>query len=238
LELWPGIFFRGQRVIELFGAAFAPFTVALIVMLAIGALELVSLLIGFSPSGAVEFMLPEVDAKVDVAVPDAGGVDGIQAFSPLSATLGWLSVGRVPILVLLVIFLTAFALAGYIVQWAAASAFGTPLNAWLAAIPAVAGGAYAMRHVGRWLGSIFPRDHTEAASQKDLIGSYATIIRGAAKRGQPAEAKTYDLRGRTHYVLIEPDDAATTYGAGARVFIVGQDKNIYRAVTKIKAQEE
>ena len=40
-----------------------------------------------------------------------------------------------------------------------------------------------------------------------MVGSYATIIRGEAKRGQPAEAKTYDLRGRTHYVLIEPDDA-------------------------------
>jgi hypothetical protein len=205
-------------------------------MLAIGAVELIALLIGFSPSGAVESVLPEVDMP-EVDVPDIGGAEGVQALSPLSATLGWLSVGRVPILVLLVIFLTTFGLSGYILQWAVASAFGGPLNAWLAAIPALAAGIYGMRHLGRWLGRIFPRDHTEAASQKDLVGSYATIIRGEAKKGQPAEAKTYDLRGRTHYVLIEPQDAEATYGAGARVFIVEQDKNIYRAVTKLKARE-
>ena len=36
--------------------------------------------------------------------------------APLSATLGWLSVGKVPILVLFVIFLATFGLAGYLIQ--------------------------------------------------------------------------------------------------------------------------
>ena len=236
--------------IDLFSGDLAPFTVALIVMLAIGAIELLSLVIGFSPSSSIESVLPEVeipDLEVpdvdvpDVDVPDApdANVDiaGGSALGPLSAILSWFSVGRLPILILFVIFLTAFALTGYLIQGLARSLIGSPLNAWIAVIPALAGGAYSTRHIGRWLGRIFPRDHTEAASQKELIGSYATIIRGEAKRGQPAEAKTTDLRGRTHYVLIEPNETETTYAAGDRVFIVGKDKNIYRAVTRLQTQQ-
>jgi hypothetical protein len=225
--------------IDLFSGELAPFTLALIVMLAIGAIELLSLIVGFSPSSSIESVLPEVEVP-DVDVPDAPGADpglGGANLGPLSALLGWLSVGRLPILILFVIFLTAFALTGYLVQGLARSAIGSPVNAWIAVMPALAGGAYATRHIGRWLGRIFPRDHTEAASQKELIGSYATIIRGEAKRGQPAEAKTTDLRGRTHYVLIEPSEAETTYTAGDRVFIVGKDKNIYRAVTRLQTQQ-
>ena len=119
-----------------------------------------------------------------------------------------------------------------------AGSMGATLNAWLAAVPAFVVGAYSTRHLGRWLGRIFPRDHSEAASQRDLIGSYATILRGEARHGQPAEAKTTDLRGRTHYVLVEPKDETTIYSAGDRVFIVGKDRNIYRAITRITSQKE
>lgn len=203
-------------------------------MLAIGVLEVVSLLIGFSPSGSIEDALPDVPDTDVPDAPDAGGAE----LNSFTQVLGWLSVGRLPLLMLFVIFLTAFGLSGWIVQWIAERAIGFPINAWLAAIPALIAGAYATRHIGRWLGRIFPRDQTEAASQKELIGSYATVIRGEARRGQPAEAKTTDLRGRSHYILLEPDDPALTYEAGSRVFIVGQDKNIYRAVTRISKPQE
>jgi hypothetical protein len=203
-------------------------------MLAIGAVELGSLLIGFSPSSSIESMLPEVDVP-DLDAP-GDGLDSVE-LGPLSAILSWFSVGRMPILVLLVIFLTAFGLAGWVVQ-AIAGTLGGPLNAWLAAVPALLAGAFATRHLGRWLGRIFPRDHSEAASQLELVGSYATVIRGEAKKGQPAEAKTTDLRGRTHYILLEPRDGDTSYAAGDRVFIVGKDSNIYRAVHRVSQPEE
>jgi len=70
------------------------------------------------------------------------------------------------------------------------------------------------------------------------VGSYATIIRGEAKQGQPAEAKTTDLRGRTHYILLEPGEAGMSYSAGDRVFLVGRDKNIYRAITRLTPPQE
>jgi hypothetical protein len=232
---------------ELFSAAFAPFTIALIVMLAIGVVELVSLLVGFSPSASIESALPDIDvpeiATPDLDVPELHAPDlpteslGHPEVGPLSLILGWFSVGRVPILVLLVIALTSFAVAGYVVQWTALGTLGFALNSGLASIPAAVAAAYSTRWLGRWLGRIFPKDQTEAASRRDLIGSYATIIRGTAAKGQPAEAKTTDLRGRTHYILLEPSEAAESYTAGDRVFIVGQDRNVYRAVSKLDTQQ-
>lgn len=196
-------------------------------MLAIGALELLSLFAGFSPSSSIESILPDVDP------PDLDGPDAIDALSPFSATLGWLSVGRVPILVLFIVFLASFGLAGYVIQNVALSALGFPLSGWIASVLAAFAGVFAMRHIGRWLGRIFPRTQSDAASQSEMVGSYATIIRGEAKRGQPAEAKAQDLRGRTHYVLIEPADDGMVYTSGDRVFLVGRERNIYRAITRI-----
>lgn len=216
-------------------------------MLAIGVIELVALLVGFSPSASIESALPDIDIP-DIDVPEIAGPDlhapdlhgaelsHIEA-GPLSLILGWFSVGRVPILVLFVIALTSFAVAGYVVQWTALGALGFALHAGLASIPAVIAAGYSMRWLGRWLGRVFPKDHTEAASRQDLVGSYATIIRGTAAKGQPAEAKTTDLRGRSHYILLEPNEAAETYTAGDRVFIVGREKNVYRAVTKLDTQQ-
>ncbi len=211
-------------------------------MLAIGVIELIALLVGFSPSASIESALPDIDVP-DLHVPELHAPDlhapelsHVEA-GPLSLILGWFSVGRVPILVLLVIALTSFAVAGYVVQWSALGTLGFALNAGLAAIPAAIAAAYSTRWLGRWLGRIFPKDHTEAASRQDLIGSYATVIRGTARQGEPAEAKTTDLRNRTHYILLEPSEAGQTYTAGDRVFIVGRDKNIYRAVTKLDTQQ-
>lgn len=222
---------RGDRTISFFSPELAPFSTALLVMLAIGVIELVALLFGVSPSSSIESLLPDVDPP-DLA--DVDGVEGVSAgLSPLSATLGWLSVGRVPILVLFVIFLTAFGLAGYLVQSAAASVFGSALPTWLAALPAALAGILSMRYGGQGLGRIFPRTQTDAASQAEMVGSYATVIRGEARIGQPAEAKTTDLRGRTHYVLIEPAEEADVYGTGTRVFLVKRERNIYKAITRI-----
>ena len=222
---------REGTPIELFSPDWAPFTVALIVMLAIGVIEAASLVIGFSPSASLESALPDID------VPDGPELSGAEV-GPLSAVLGWLSVGRLPLLILLVIFLTAFGLAGWGVQALATATIGGSVSAWVATVPALVGGAFATRHLGRWLGRIFPRDHSEVASQQELVGSFATIIRGVARKGQPAEAKAQDLRGRTHYLLLEPSEPGVTYGAGDRVFIVSKDRSIYRAVDRLPERED
>lgn len=217
-------------MLDFFAAGMAPFTVALLVMLGIGAIELVALLMGFSPSAAIDASLPDFDPpEVDV-----DGPDGAIELGPLSATLNWLSVGKVPFLVLLVIFLTSFGLGGYLVQAITTQLLGSMMPAWLAALPALTVAAYACRHLGAWFGRVFPQVETDATSQKDLVGGFATIIRGEARQGAPAEAKTKDGRGRTHYILVEPEEAGQALTAGRRVFLIRQQGNIYRAVTRVE----
>ena len=211
-----------------FSAEFAPFTIALIVMLAIGAIELAALLAGLSASSAVDSLLPDLDTNA----PDASGAE----LGPLSAVLSWLSFGRVPSLVALVLGLCGFAVGGLATQFAALGLVTTPIPAAMAAIPGFVAAAYSMRIGGRLLAPLFGAIHSDVASRDDFIGSFATIIRGTARQGFPAEAKTTDNRGVTHYVLIEPRDAAETFEADSRVFIVARQDNVYRAITKISSR--
>lgn len=220
-------------MIDLLAEGTAPFSIALLVMLGIGAIELVFLLIGLSPSAAIDSALPDLDAPdADLdGLPDDGGL------SPLSTLLSWLSVGQVPLLVLLVIFLTSFALTGLVLQGVVQAFAGAMLPAWLAAVPALAGGALACRHLGRLFARILPGVQTDAASQKDFLGNFATILRGESRRGLPAEAKIRDARGRTHYILVEPDEAEQVLPAGSRVFLIRQEGNVYRAVTRVQSNQ-
>ena len=97
-------------MLELLGASNnLPFTVALLVMLVIAAMEGVALLLGAGLSDVFDAMIPDMDIDLDVGV-DATGAS---AFTRL---LGWLHVGRVPVLMLLIVFLTAFGLIGLTLQ--------------------------------------------------------------------------------------------------------------------------
>lgn len=191
---------------------------------------MLTLLLGGSLSSAVDSLLPDFDLP---DAPELGGGD----LGPLSVVLSWLSFGRIPALMLLVIGLAGFSASGYSLQFAVLGAFGATLPAALAVLPAVAGAAYAMRWGGRLLDRLFG-DETEAASKDDLVGSFATIFRGTARPGLPAEAKTTDLRGRTHYVLVEPAPGEPELETGSRVFLVSRSSHVYRAVTRLPSPKD
>ncbi|MBK8183595.1 MAG: DUF1449 family protein [Candidatus Competibacteraceae bacterium] len=78
-----------------------PFTMAVMLLVAIAVVEGLALLVGMSLSGWIDHLIPDA----------AHGVEGLS-----DSWLGWLHVGKVPILVLLVVLLTAFALIGYIIN--------------------------------------------------------------------------------------------------------------------------
>lgn len=214
-------------MIEFFTPEAAPFTVSLIILVLLGVVELASLLVGFSPTGAVDASLPDLHADVDL---DAGHLD------VLSHALGWISVGKLPLLVVLVLLLAGFSISGYAVQLLAHGVLGAPLHVGVASTLAAGGALLCARYIGGALARVFPKDHSEAASQQEMIGAIATIIRGTASLGKPAEAKAKDLRGRTHYLLVEPDEADEIFAAGDAVLIVRQQGGSFRAVTKLKAQ--
>lgn len=215
---------------ELFAAPLLPFTVALLGVLAVAVLEAVSALAGHSLSAAVDDAVPdlsggahpEVGADVDAGVggADAGGAEGGFDGSPLGAVLGFLSFGRVPLLVLVILFLLGFGASGFGVQVATVALVGAPLPPALAAVPAIFGGGLFMRYLGRVIGRIIPKEETAAISRESFVGRMGVVSGGTARIGLPAQMRLTDEHGTTHYLLAEPDDEGEEYGPGTPVIVV------------------
>jgi membrane protein implicated in regulation of membrane protease activity len=178
-----------------------PFSVALLVMLMIGAVEALGL-------GASAVHL-DMHADVD------GGGD----------LLGWLGIGRVPLLMLFVVFLALFGLAGLAVQQ-----FAGPLSLWIA-VPAAIAAALPLTGLGaRGLARIMPGDETTAVGLDELVGRRGTITIGTARRGSPAQARVSDVHGQVHYVMVEPYDDDHSICQGDTVRLDRREGNIFIAV--------
>nr|WP_295888848.1 YqiJ family protein [uncultured Devosia sp.] len=208
---------------DVFASETAPFAVAIGLTLAIAFIELLGLLLGAQPSAMVDSALPDLDADI----PD-------MEVGPLSQSLSWLSFGKLPALVVLILILASFGLCGFALQEALRRTLGFALDPWLASVPAAIGAAFVTRHVGLAIARIMPKEETEAVSTKAFVGRVATVFRGVAGPGTPAEAKLTDIHGKTHYLLIEPDDGEPAMPEGSEVVIIRQQGPVYRAISKLK----
>lgn len=201
-----------------------PFTVSLVLMLAIGALEVVFSLFGPGLSDLIEAGLPDLDHDVPV---DGAGFEEV---TPLSRLLSWLRIGEVPLLMLLVVCLTAFGVIGLGIQFVAMSVFKTLLPGSLTAIGAFAAAVPCVRTGGGLLKAVLPKDETQAVSEDSFVGKIAIITSGQAAHGKPAEARLQDQYKQTHYVFIEPDDEAEVFPSGTTVLIVKKENSLFRAI--------
>lgn len=184
-----------------------PFSVALVLMLMIGAAELVGL-------GASSVHL---DVHADVHADGHGGAD----------LLGWLGIGKVPLLIVLTVLLAFFALLGIGLQQLATQLLGAPLSPWLAA-PAAFVAALPLTGVGaRGLARILPSDETTAIGLGALVGRRAEIVIGQARRGFPARARVRDVHGQTHYVMVEPTDDDIVLDAGVTALLVRREGELF-----------
>lgn len=206
---------------DLFAPETAPFAVALGLTLVIALIELASVLIGISASEAIDSVLP-----------DADGADF--ELGPLSQFINWLSFGRLPALIVLILITTSFGLGGYVFQEAMRRVFGFALEPVIASVPAAIVALFATHHAGHALGRIMPREETDAVSTADFIGRVATVFRGTASSGKPAEAKLTDIHGKTHYVLVEPDDREQLFAQGSEVVLVRREGPVFRAIIRLK----
>src|SRR5215813_8899398 len=129
-------------------ALFAPevwsFVVAALVMGSIAVIEGAALLIGFSAAHWLDSLLP---AGHDLA----GGIDG---------WLGWLHLGKVPVLVLLVVFLAGFALCGLTLNMGAHGITGAFVPVPVAVLVALPLSILGVRALGGRLAHIIPQDES------------------------------------------------------------------------------
>ncbi len=190
-----------------------PFGVGFGLIVGIALLEGFGMLVSMSPSNLIDDWLPDV----------AG--DGA-----LDRVLGWLHVGRVPALVLLLLFLTGYVLFGYSLQMVAQGLFGGYLPGWMAGLLAVPSGMATVRGLGSLIAHIVPRDETSAVSEQSLVGRVGVVTAGVARRGLAAQARVRDALGRSHYLMVEPDLDDEVFEEGAQVLVVRKAGAFYRCI--------
>lgn len=200
-----------------------PFAVALLVMLGLVGLELLSIFFGVGISEGIDrFVLSQVDLDPSGA-SHASGLETTASgdlHSPLSRFLAWLYVGRVPALMVLIVFLSAYGLLGLAVQAVALQFLSASLPAWIAGFVVLMPALPATRFSVALLARIMPRDETSAVSPESFIGHTAIVTGGDARSGFPAQARLQDRFGTYHYFLIEPEDAAEVLPQGSWVLLV------------------
>lgn len=204
-----------------------PFAVSLAVMLGIAILEGVATLLGAGLSSVFDTLVPDLHLDFDTEMP--GGVES-PGPTPLSKLLGWLRVGEVPVLILLVLFLTAFGLIGIGVQSVANASLGTFIPSYIAAIPALILALPIVRMSAGIIAVVMPKDETEVVSSNSFIGRIAVITLGQAKQGCPAEAKLVDQFGQTHYIMLVPDVDGEVLEQGKELLIVSKEGPIFKAI--------
>ena len=190
-----------------------PFGVGFGLIVGIALFEGLGMLVSMSPSNLIDDWLPDVSGD--------GALDRV---------LGWLHVGRVPALVLLLLFLTGYVLFGYGLQMVAHGLFGGYLPAWMAGLLAVPSGMATVRGLGSLIANIVPRDETSAVSEQSLVGRVGVVTAGAARRGLAAQARVRDAHGRSHYLMVEPDLDDEVFEEGAQVLIVRKAGAFYRCI--------
>jgi hypothetical protein len=186
-----------------------PFTVATVLLLMIAIMEGLAMLLGASVSEWLHGLIDHPDA------PDApaGGLD---------RALGWLHVGRVPLLVLLVLFLAAFALTGFALNMVVHRIFGLWLTTWISVPLAFVATVSTVRALGNVLARIIPREQSFAVTFDSLVGLVAIVVNGTARPGYPAQAKVVSQYGQSLYVMVEPDEEGVTFQIASSVLLVRQ----------------
>ena len=192
-----------------------PFTIALTVVFILAFIEGVGLAFGAGLSDMIGGIFPEMDISIE-------GPD-LEGGNTLGAILAWLRVGQVPIIILLIVFLTSFAISGYALQIFTQNLFGFLFPAFIAGIIAVFAALPCTRVLGGLMHKYLPKDETYAVSSDSFIGRVANITLGTAAHENAAEAKLKDEHGKTHYIMVEPDNDKETFDQSDELLIVRQE---------------
>jgi hypothetical protein len=191
-----------------------PFAVAAAIMLALGGIELLAMLVGFS--------IGELFGK-EVAV-DVDSGDG------LGGLFLWINAGRLPLLILFILALGAFSIAGFFLQ-GVAHGVGISVPAWIAALAAAAGSIPMIRVTSRGIGRIIPRDETYAVDAADFIGHVAEVSIGPLDQGLPGRVRLKDVFGNWHSLVARASPESTPLPVGASVLLVDRDAKSFIAIS-------
>jgi hypothetical protein len=195
-----------------------PFTVALGLMMAIGFLLVIGMLLGM---GSLSFLDEWADGHAMENLVDFGN-GGPGEIGPIGAAFSWLNLGRVPLLASLIVFLFLYGFIGINLQAILSSVLEIRLPALLAGLGVFILAIPPLKLINAGLGKVIPKDETAAISRANFVGRVATITIGTATSSRPAEAKLKGPLGRTHYIMVRPDNPEESFTQGTEVLIVNK----------------
>lgn len=204
-----------------------PFSVALVLMLLIGLLELVSLFTnGFSqqldnllPDNLLESSPPELKLPLD-------------QMSVGLRLLEWLYVGRVPLMMLFVMALAVFGAVGWVLQNMYHSLVGSLMNVYVAVILAMMLSLPVLRVCAAGWYKIMPKDESSAVNEDSLIGRVGVVVLGVASATQAAQIRVKDSQGQQHYIMALADGGCDL-PQGTAVLIVSRQGHLYHIIENV-----
>jgi hypothetical protein len=191
-----------------------PFAISAAIMVTLGGIELLTMIVGFSIS--------ELIGK-DFALET-------ESHSAIGGLFLWINAGRLPLLILLILALGVFAIAGFLLQ-AVAHSIGTAVPVALAALAAFAVSLPAIRVTSRGIARIIPRDETYVVDEADFIGHVAEVSIGPLDQGLPGRVRLKDVFGNWHSVAARASPESTPLPVGASVLLVDRDAKCFIAIS-------
>ena len=191
-----------------------PFAVAAAIMVSLGGIELLTMIVGFSISELVGH---------DFALDS-------ETHSTIGGLFLWINAGRLPLLILLILVLGIFSIAGFLLQ-AIAHGAGATLPVSIAALAAVGLSLPAIRVTSRAVARIIPRDETYAVNEADFVGHVAEVAIGPLDQGLPGRVRLKDVFGNWHSVPARASPDSAPLPVGARVLLVDRDTRSFIAIS-------
>jgi membrane protein implicated in regulation of membrane protease activity len=219
-------------------AGFQPFSIAGLVLVGLCLVETASLMFGHSLSGAVDSVLGLDHPDADVS---HGSVLDLHGDTPPHASSGnlfgsfydWLNAGRVPLLILLMAGLGAFAVSGLAIQIVAMHV-AQPLPTVVAVLLAFLGVIPTTRSTSRVLARFLPRDESYAVDEADLIGRTGIVTLGPVDADSAGRAKVMDAFGNAHFPRVKAAREGLAIAQGVQVLVVDR---VAGTLTVVPAEE-
>ncbi|MBX9874745.1 MAG: YqiJ family protein [Beijerinckiaceae bacterium] len=185
------------------------FVSALILMMLIGVVQVIGLGGQFGLDTHVDV---DTDADIDL--------------------LGWLGVGTLPLMIVIVVLLALFGTIGLIIEQVSHDIFGAMVSPLIAAPASLLISLPLTGLSARGLARILPRDFTTAVSLDTLVGESGRILTGRARQGSPAKARVEDAHGQAHFVMVEPNTPDQTLEEGEIILLVRREDTVFFAISR------
>jgi len=153
-----------------------------------------------------------------------------ETHSTIGGLFLWINAGRLPLLILIILALGIFSIAGFWLQAIAHSASATmPVS--IAALVAAGLSLPVIRVASRGIARIIPRDETYVVNEADFVGHVAEVAIGPLDQGLPGRVRLKDVFGNWHNVAARAGPDSAPLPVGARVLLVDRDTRSFIAIS-------